>query len=90
MRRRARSQPPTKGWDVEVGPAMRKTRSYYDYNSDLLPVPGVVAIRLTLNGKPQMTYETLNVKSHDFEDRITTLKAEALEKASALNAVGAA
>jgi hypothetical protein len=94
MRRNKRTQPePAQtGWDVIVVPAMKQSYDnyYYDraYHRGNDPIPETIAVRLTLNGKPQMTFGTLKITDNEFDDKVTTMKAEAQERAAALNAVG--
>lgn len=77
----------TQGWAVAVTPATRKS---WDYEgSSATPVEGVIAIRLTLDGKFKMTYGTIKINDPDFGEMIATMKAEALERASDLTAAGA-
>jgi hypothetical protein len=94
MRRRSQSVTPVAkaGWDVEVSQARKASRghNYYDkgeYDAD--PIPGQIAVRLTFNGKPTMTFGTLGLQSPDFAEKVTSMKAEAQERAAELNAVGA-
>lgn len=92
MRRRNKpDQPSRTGWDVVINPATKQTfDGYYDegyrrteQRTDL------IAVRLTLDGKPHLTFETLDIADPEFEDKVTTAKAAAQERAAALNAVGA-
>lgn len=83
---------PKMGWGVIVSPATKQTyEGFYDigYKNDTKFVEGKVAVRLTLDGQDRLTYGVVMIKDNDFEDKITSMKAEAMEKASALNAVGA-
>lgn len=88
-----KQEPPTvqSGWTVRVSPATRG-KEHMNYSTGrtewrMTPVEGEVAVMLLLHGVKKMTYGTLKITSHDFEDKITTMKAEAENKASALNAV---
>jgi hypothetical protein len=89
------------GWTVVVGQAyyykrgsrddrVGRMRMYdYHYEQDPRPIVGTVAVRLAYNGEDSMTFGSVQINDADFEDKITTMKAEALEKAATLNAVGA-
>lgn len=83
------------GWTVYVGNAYRErlVPDYYDYSyrETLRPVlvEGKIAVRLMLDGNPQVTVGCVSVMAPNFEDQITTLRAIALERAATLNAVGA-
>lgn len=89
-RRRDGNAPARVGWDVVVVPA--KEQGDYDYyhgeTNPSRPIHGEVAVRLTFDGKTRMTYGIVKITDPAFEDQITTMKAEAAEKAAALQAVG--
>jgi len=101
MRRRNRQQSASAdpGWSVKVVGAAVKTGEYYDYDRSgrhrrvkvdhIALVSHMVAVRLYFNGRERMTYGTLSISDCDFDDKITTMKAEAEDKASSLDAVGA-
>jgi hypothetical protein len=103
-RRRDKAAPPIAqtGWDVRVEVATKQTYTaytasrkgygFYDFEYEdrhlAEPVAGKVAVRLTYNGKPSMTFATLGIKDDDFDESILTHKAAAQEKAASLNAAG--
>jgi hypothetical protein len=94
MRRKQEvSRPTISRWEVTVEGMTEHTALYYDayLEPDRKPKPvnNSVAVRLNYNGKPRLTYGTALIDAPDFEEVITTLKAEAEEKAAALMSVGA-
>jgi hypothetical protein len=102
---RRSSPPMRPKWEVQVVQAVsesrfgRKTaeemrrsgRMYYDshYNDSGHPIVGSMAVRLVYQGRTCVTYGIVCVTDDDFEDKITSMKAAAMEKAAALEAVGA-
>lgn len=80
---------PKTGWTVVVCQATKLERDYGDYQPKKRKVDNEVAVRICKDGKPRVTFGVLHITDKDFEDRITTMKAAALERAAALEAVGA-
>lgn len=89
MKRKKTNSPPRKTWSVRVSPATREPHYHYDYDPKGKPIEGKVAVRIMYDGRDRYTFATLNIKDADFGDKVTTAKAEALERASELEAVGA-
>lgn len=93
MRRNRAAAPPESpepaGWDVVISPATKWREDYFYTSRGVFSfVDGEVAVRIVFDGDPKMTFGTVKIADVDFEDKITTLKAEAQERAAALNAVG--
>lgn len=85
MRKKTKTGPV---WSVRVSPAREAPGHYFDGRRGT-PIEGRVAVRITCNGEDRYTYATLKVSDPHFGDKVTTAKAEALERASDLQAVGA-
>lgn len=81
--KRRKLHPPRDTWSVRVEQAKRR---HWDYDYDgPSPVNDEIAVRLK-KGKEGMTFGVIKIDAPAFEEKIRTLKAQAEERASELNA----